>query len=224
LSNNGSGGSTERADDREQDPGPMSGVLPVSGPVDQPGPPPTPRALPIGPRSVVPAGRKSLARREKKAKKKMLPLAPPPTPTPALPPDVLVSPLADAGPWSEPKEQPPLSVEASHPKQLVRPYTRTGGRTHIGFRLELETLLSTPDGNDRYIPELRDDYRAICEMCRSPQSTAEVAARLHLPLGAARVLIADLVDVELLMVHEVAEEDGPSIDLLQRVAAGLRKI
>ena len=132
--------------------------------------------------------------------------------------------VADAGPWAEPKEQPPLSTEASDPKQLVRPYTRTGGRTHAGYRLELETLLSTPLGRDRDIATLRDDYQKICEMCRMPQSVAEIAARLGLPLGAARVLIADLVPAELLYVHEVAEEDGPSMDLLSRVASGLRRL
>lgn len=163
----------------------------------------------------MPAGRKSLASRDKKGKK--LPLAPPPTPA-------LVSPLADAGPWTRPKEQPPLSMEASHPRQLVRPYTRTGGRTHSDYRLELETLLSTPNGRERDIATLRDDYRTICDMCRTPQSVAEISARLGLPLGAARVLIADLVPAELLYTHEVAEEDGPSLDLLSRVAAGLRKL
>lgn len=168
---------------------------------------------------MVPAGRKSLARRDKKAKK-LLPLAPPPVPAP----EDLVSPLADAGPWTEPKEQPPLSMEASNPKQLVRPYTRTGGRTHAGYRLELETLLSTAVDRDRDIATLRDDYRVICEMCRGPQSTAEIAAKLALPLGAARVLIADVVDAGLLFVHETAEEEGPSMDLLSRVAAGLRRI
>lgn len=170
----------------------------------------------MGPRAVVPAGRKSLGSRDKKGKKK-LPLAPPPTPA-------LVSPLADAGPWTNQKEQPPLSTEASNPKQLVRPYTRTGGRTHSDYRLELETLLSTPMGRDRDIATLRDDYRTICDMCRTPQSVAEISARLGLPLGAARVLIADLVPAELLFTHEVAEVDGPSIDLLSRVAAGLRKL
>jgi hypothetical protein len=175
-----------------------------------------PRALPIGPRSVAPAGRRALNRREKKDKKK-LPLAPPPTPA-------LISPLADAGPWSEPKEELPLSVEASHPKQLVRPYTRTGGRTHTGgFTLELETLLSTRVGRERDIETLRDDYRTICEMCQVPQSTAEVAARLHLPLGAARVLIADVVEADLLFVHETSTE-GPTMDLMHRVVAGLRNL
>jgi hypothetical protein len=194
----------------------MSGVLPIADSADQPEPPPTPRALPLGPRAVVPAGRKSLASRDKKGKKK-LPLAPPPTPA-------LVSPLADAGPWNNPKEQPPLSTEASNPKQLVRPYTRTGGRTHAGYRLELETLLSTTQGRDRDIMTLRDDYRTICEMCRVPQSVAEIAVHLALPLGAARVLITDVVDAALLFAHETAAEDGPSMDLLSRVAAGLKKL
>lgn len=168
--------------------------------------PPTPAVLPIGPRSVVPAGRR-----------KFLPLAPPPTPAP----EPLVSPLADTGPWSAPKPAPP-PAEASSP-QLVRPYARTGGRTRAGYRLELETLLTTSYGHERDIGRLRADHRKICETCRLPQSTAEVAAYLGLPLGAARVLIADVVDVGLLVVHE-ASEDRPSLDLLFRVAKGLRNL
>jgi hypothetical protein len=203
LSNPGSGGAEQRADHE-----PVSGVLPVDEP------PPTPRALPIGPRSVAPASRKSLTGRKKDKK---LPLAAAPAPG-------LVSPLADAGPWNEPKEQPPLSVEASNPRQLVRPYTRTGGRTHVEYRLELETLLSTPPGRDRDIATLRDDYQTICDMCRTPQSVAEIAARLSLPLGAARVLIADVVDAGLVFAHETAAETGPTMDLLSRVAAGLRNL
>ncbi len=179
--------------------------------------PPTPVSLPIGPRSVVPAGRRSLGRRDKKAKK-LLPLAPPPTPAPEL-----VSPLADTGPWAHPKEQPDLSVEEASPRQLVRPYTRTGGRTHAGYRLELETLLSTALSHARERAALRDDLRAICELCLTPHSTAEVSAHLRLPLGAARVLIADVVDLGLLHVHE-STVDKPSMDLLYRVAAGLKNL
>ena len=195
----------------------MSGVLPVVDSRDirdEPEPPPTPRALPIGPRSVVPAGRKSLGKREKKNKK------PSPPPSPSLEP---ASALADAGPWMEPKDEAPPPSPAD-PKGLVRPYTRTGGRTRAGYRLELETLLSTPLGRDRDIQTLRNDYRMICEMCRMPHSTAEIAVRLGLPLGAARVLIADVVSAALLFVHETAAEEGPSMDLLQRVAAGLRRL
>jgi len=191
----------------------MSGVLPVVESRDQPEPPPTPRGLPIGPRSVLPAGRKSLARREKKARKA------PPAPAPEAPSPA----LADAGPWLDPPKSDEPPSRPADPKGLVRPYTRTGGRTRAGYRLELETLLSTPLGRDRDIQTLRADHRRICEMCRMPLSTAEIAARLGLPLGAARVLIGDVVSLALLFVHETAEE-GPSMDLLQRVAYGLRRL
>lgn len=191
-------------------------------PGDQPGgtvsgvlQPPTPAALPIGPRSVVPAGRKSLGRRDKKPKK-LLPLAPPPTPAP-------VSPLADIGPWADPKEPAPLATETVSPQQLVRPYTRTGGRTHSRYRLELETLLSTALSRGRERAALHDDLRAIYDLCRTPHSTAEVSAHLGLPLGAARVLITDVVDLGLLHVHETSG-DKPSLDLLYRVASGLKNL
>lgn len=137
----------------------------------------------------------------------MLPLASL-TPAPPVPPE------AGLGPW------PARPVET---RQLVRPYTRTGGRTRAAYRLELETLLTTSFGHERDIVRLRADHRRICETCRSPQSTAEVAACLRLPLGAARVLIADVVDVGLLTVHAAAEGQ-PSMDLLHRVATGLRGI
>jgi hypothetical protein len=190
----------------------VSGVLPVTAT------PPTPAMLPIGPRSVLPASRKSTPKRKKKD---LLPLAAPPTPAPE--PEPLISPLADTGPWSAAKEPPPPAAEVSNPKQMVRPYTRTGGRTRSAYRLELETLLSTPLGREREMVGLPADHRAICLTCRMPQSTAEVAARLGLPLGAARVLIADVVDLGLLTVHPTSV-DKPSMDLLYRVASGLRNL
>ena len=56
LSDNGSIGAPRRAA-QEYDHGPVSGVLPVlEDAPDQLEPPPTPTSLPIGPRSVVPAG------------------------------------------------------------------------------------------------------------------------------------------------------------------------
>jgi hypothetical protein len=188
-------------------------------PVEHPAPP-TPAMLPIGPRSAVPATRKQASGR---TAKKLLPLAPPPTPHPNPAPDPLFTPLAETGPLSESPRPAELSTEASAPRQLVRPYTRTGGRTHAGYRLELETLLSTPFGRERDVAGLRSDHRAICQTCRMPRSTAEVAAHLRLPLGAARVLIADVVDLGLLTVHTPAA-DEPTMDLLYRIHAGLRNL
>jgi len=148
--------------------------------------------------------------------------APRPAPRRAITKSPPISPLADEGPWPPPPPVPP--PEPGESRQIVRPYTRTGGRTRQAHRLELETLLSTPLGREVDVATLRSDLRAICVACRMPQSTAEVAARLGLPLGAARVLIGDVVDLGLLYVHETTGEDGPSLDLLNRVYAGLRKM
>lgn len=189
----------------------MSGVLPVADSRDQPE---TPRALPLGPRSAVPAGRRSLGRREKKDNK---PARQSDTPVPPVTPALPELPEA----WSATKEE---ATQPTEPKSWIRPYTRTGGRTRADYRLELETLLSTPVGREHDIQTLRADHRTICEMCRMPHSTAEVAARLGLPLGAARVLIGDVVSLALLSVHETAAAEGPSMDLLQRVAAGLKRL
>jgi hypothetical protein len=119
--------------------------------------------------------------------------------------------------------QPAIEIiEENDPRPLVRPYTRTGGRTKPVHSLELETLLSFSPAWQVDLQTLRADHRAICVACHTPQSTAELAVYLGLPLGAARVLIADVVDLGLVQVHEL-ELVGtrPSMDLLERVHAGL---
>jgi hypothetical protein len=140
---------------------------------------------------------------------------PPPEPTPEPPPP------------PEPEEDqvlPPVDWDQGRP--IVRPYTRTGGRTHAAHQLELETLLSVPRHLYIDLSALRSDHRAICEACRTPQSTAEVSVHLGLPLGAARVLIADTVDMGLLTIHENALTEGarPSLGMMERVLDGLRAL
>nr|WP_052477737.1 DUF742 domain-containing protein [Kibdelosporangium sp. MJ126-NF4]CEL13623.1 multi-component regulatory system-6 [Kibdelosporangium sp. MJ126-NF4]CTQ99309.1 multi-component regulatory system-6 [Kibdelosporangium sp. MJ126-NF4] len=119
----------------------------------------------------------------------------------------------------------PEPVEEAEPRRLVRPYTRTGGRTRPVHTLELETLLSYSPGWQTDLTTLRTDHRAICVACQTPMSTAELAVHLGLPLGAARVLIADVVDLGLIHVHELElVGNRPSMDLLERVHAGLLRL
>jgi Protein of unknown function (DUF742) len=116
-------------------------------------------------------------------------------------------------------------IDETDPRPLVRPYTRTGGRTKPTHALELETLLSYSPAWQVDLQTLRADLRSICVACQTPQSTAELAVYLGLPLGAARVLIADVVELGLIHVHEL-ELVGtrPSMDLLERVHAGLLRL
>jgi Protein of unknown function (DUF742) len=109
---------------------------------------------------------------------------------------------------------------------IVRPYARTGGRTSTSLHLPLEALiLTTPLGTfgDRY---RQPEHREIALLCQDVHSVAEVAALISVPLGVARVLIADMAGMGLVTVHSnAAPESGePDLALLERVLSGLRRL
>lgn len=111
-------------------------------------------------------------------------------------------------------------------RSLVRPYTRTGGRTRADHDFALETLVSTTEQGRSYRGAAIAEHRSICEHCQRPRSVAEVAAHLGLPLGVAKVLLADMANIGLVQVHEagVLVDDGPSLEFMERVLSGLRAL
>src|SRR5512132_2504624 len=106
----------------------------------------------------------------------------------------------------------------------VRPYAMTGGRTRPTHDdLEIETLVSTSSVD--LTPKLTVEQRAIAALCHEILSIAEVSARLHLPLGVIRILVGDMADEHLVMVHRPAHPgDRPDLALLERVLDGLHSI
>src|SRR5262249_37438987 len=84
--------------------------------------------------------------------------------------------------WSEPAASP----------SVVRPYTWTGGRTAPVVDLAVETLVSTTEHGREVAVLTSAEHRVVAELCHAPRSVAEVAALLSLPLGVARVLLADM--------------------------------
>ena len=79
----------------------------------------------------------------------------------------------------------------------VRPYAITGGRTRAATEVPIEAIVyRTPDG-ERAQTTLSLERGQILGLLTSPQSAAEISARLRLPLGVARVVLGDLVDVPL---------------------------
>lgn len=110
---------------------------------------------------------------------------------------------------------------------LVRPYTLTAGRTNSRVNLPLEALIEAvvSDKPQRWPG---NDVRAqICAMCGSCPSVAEIAARLSLPVGVARVLIGDLVSSGHLRVRATLS-DRSTVDerreLIGRTLRGLRAL
>ena len=110
-------------------------------------------------------------------------------------------------------------------RQRVRPYAMTGGRTRPSHdALEIETLVSATSTVD-LTPKLTVEQRAIAVLCHDILSIAEVSAKLHLPLGVVRILVGDMADEHLVMVHRPAHAgDGPDLALLERVLDGLHSI
>ena len=109
---------------------------------------------------------------------------------------------------------------------VVRPYAVTGGRTRpADASLELVALVSTTAHGSWLTPRLDPEKQAIAALCREIQSIAEISARLGLPLGVARVLVGDMVDEGLVLVHRPARPgERPDVTLLEKVLYGLRAI
>jgi hypothetical protein len=109
----------------------------------------------------------------------------------------------------------------------VRPYAITGGRTRPVSLLELpmETLVTVTQRGLAALPLLALEWREIAMLCERPAAVAEIAARLRVPLGVGRVLVADMVAEGLL---SVTERGGgrPATDpaVLGRVIDGLRSM
>jgi Protein of unknown function (DUF742). len=112
--------------------------------------------------------------------------------------------------------------------QLSRPYVLTGGRTRgRGDELALEAMALTIgpawQSGRRVPPEAFD----IADICVRPCSMAEIAARLNLPIGVTRVLVADLAADDALRVGETARPGMPGasrVAMLERLLAGVRAL
>ena len=115
---------------------------------------------------------------------------------------------------------------------LVRPYAVTRGRTRPRLEIALEALVETTvrgrtanannGGHGR-------EHQYIAALCDGRlQSLAEIAARMQLPLGVARVLIADMAADGLVAVYEPTSlddtNDAVGTELLERVLSGLRRL
>jgi Protein of unknown function (DUF742) len=109
---------------------------------------------------------------------------------------------------------------------VVRPYAITGGRARPrNDDLEVEALVSSAYQGE-LAPYLSWERRTIIRFCQEVQSVAEISARMEMPLGVARVLIADMADERLVTIPRPSEliGDHPDLSLLERVLYGLRNI
>lgn len=110
---------------------------------------------------------------------------------------------------------------------LVRPYILTAGRTDSGVYLPLEAPIETLNADKPPRWPGSDVRSQILTMCIDHPSVAEVAARLSLPLGVARVLIGDLVTQGYLAVRTTLGASATADErreLIGRTLRGLRAL
>ncbi|WP_405891434.1 DUF742 domain-containing protein [Streptomyces sp. NBC_00133] len=109
--------------------------------------------------------------------------------------------------------------------EVVRPFIVTRGRTRpVSNQLRLETLVSAAPA--AMTAPLDFERQAIVELCQYPRSIAEIAALLPVPVGVARVLVADLSMDSHVRVHShlCGHDDRPSVALLERIRDGLLRL
>jgi hypothetical protein len=104
-------------------------------------------------------------------------------------------------------------------QDFVRPFVITGGRTRASDdSLRVETMVQAT-GRDRNL----DHERArIVDLCFDPCSIAEIAAKVHMPLGVVVVLVGDLVEagcVETTYSDPVEIELSALTRMIERVRA-----
>lgn len=111
--------------------------------------------------------------------------------------------------------------------KLVRPYALTEGRTTPSIDLPLEAIVATVEvAVGKYLAP--EDIRAsIVALCEERISIAEIAAHLSVPIGVARVLVADLVVTGTLEIQATLRGDATQVErreLIERTLSGLRAL
>ena len=108
---------------------------------------------------------------------------------------------------------------------LARPYAWTEGRTQPTVDLAVEARVHTTPSGHALPVRLASAMWTVTQLCRQPRSVAEIAAHLAVPLGVARVLVADLLDEGLVAVEATLTDDTGDDErrrLIERVLSGLR--
>ncbi|MEV7068877.1 DUF742 domain-containing protein [Streptomyces collinus] len=100
-------------------------------------------------------------------------------------------------------------------------------RTRPRYQLPIETLVVST-ASAQQLEGLLPEHQRICYLCRDIKSVAEVSALLSIPLGVARILVADLAEAGLVTIHQPGgDNDGlapVTTSLIERVLNGLRKL
>lgn len=137
----------------------------------------------------------------------------------------------------QPPPQPPPPEPASHDESpqwmdaeagpVVRPFAVTRGRARPATgNYDLVAFVAAEVAPTADLPQhFQPEHRHIIGITQEPAAVADIAAALHLPVGAVRVLLSDLVQEGLVSLHKAAAGAGYNDDnVLKAVISGLRAL
>jgi hypothetical protein len=109
---------------------------------------------------------------------------------------------------------------------VVRPYTLVRGRTQVGHgTFDLVTYVVAMVQSLYAWDGIEPEHHKLLTVCQRPQSVSELTARMNLPLGVVRVLLGDLLDMNVIRVSQPMHAGGrPHISVIRHVLDGLRAL
>jgi|SRR5882757_7069490 len=108
---------------------------------------------------------------------------------------------------------------------LLRPYLLTAGRAQpVDQTLEIEAQVVTSQLGAASHSKLTFEHREIVTLCRETMSVAELAAKLKLHIGVARVLVADLAVHGYVVIRRPETRFSLDLGMIERVIRGLEAI
>lgn len=107
--------------------------------------------------------------------------------------------------------------------RLIRPYAMTGGRTTAEQEISLEAQIQASTRASHHLGAYRWEAAKVVDLVQSPMALIEIAARLQIPIGVARVLVADLLSDGAVVLH-VPQKTQSFASLLERVLDGVRNL
>lgn len=111
------------------------------------------------------------------------------------------------------------------PGPVVRPYALVHGRTRAtGETLDVVAMACRVRRAIVDTIDLEPEHLAVLRECDIPVSVADLASGLDLPLGVMRILLADLRDRGLIIIHRPRPEPLSDVRILRKVADGLRRL
>ena len=107
--------------------------------------------------------------------------------------------------------------------RLIRPYAITGGRTGAETEIGLEAQVQATQRGTQHLSSYRWEAAKVVQLVQTPMALIELAARAEVPIGVARVLVADLIDDGAVILY-VPQKTQNYTSLLERVLDGVRNL